>query len=89
MVRIEHARGVADLRGGLDPVHPRHPHVHQDDVGSQLAGEPDGLRAVPGLPHDLDPLDGAEEEPEPSADQVLVVGDQDPDHGIGRVAATR
>ena len=26
--------------GGLDPVHPRHPHVHQDHVGPQLGGQP-------------------------------------------------
>ena len=31
----------------------------------------------------------AEEEPEAGPDQVLVVGDQDPDHGMGSVAATR
>ena len=88
-MRIEHPRRAGELRGGLDPVHPRHPDVHQHHVGPQLTGEPHGFEAVLGLPHDLDPVDRAEEEPEAGPDQVLVVGDQDPDHGMGSVAATR
>ena len=50
------------LGGGLDAVDARHLHVHEDDVGAQLAGQLDGLGAVPGLADDLDVgLDGQDQ----------------------------
>ena len=38
--------GRDDPPGRLDPVHDRHAHVHQHDVGALLAAQPHGLRAV-------------------------------------------
>ena len=46
--------GLQDLAGGLDAVHARHPHVHEDDVGSELAGAIHRLLAARGLSDDED-----------------------------------
>ena len=60
--------------------------------GAQLARQPDGFVSVARLPHDLDAVEGAEDEPQPGAHQVLVVGDHHPDGHCGtargRVART-
>ena len=41
--------GAEDLAGCLQSVHDRHPDVHQDDIGLQLAGLADRVGAVGGL----------------------------------------
>src|SRR6266540_4521205 len=38
--------------GRLDTVHPRHGHVHQDDVGMLLSGLDQGVGAITRLTHD-------------------------------------
>src|SRR5690606_15761914 len=42
---------LANLPRGLEPVHARHPEVHQDDAGPKLPGDLDGLDAVMGRAH--------------------------------------
>jgi hypothetical protein len=72
------ARAVGqDPPGGLQPVHPRHPDVHEHRVGP---GPPDGgdrLGAIGRLGHHLDAVSG-EDHAESGAHQGLVVGDDDP-----------
>ena len=74
-----------DLAGRVDAVHDRHLEVHQDDVGAPLAGEPYRLLAVAGVADDLEPLVGAEREPEGFGEEVMVVRDQDADLGLRRL----
>ena len=77
--------GVVACAGGqqlarrLDPVHARHPHVHQDDVGPEAPRGLDRLLAVARLTDDLDVVVGPEDERKARADHRLIVGDQDPD----------
>ena len=53
--------------------------VHEDDVGTEVLGQLDGLLSVGRLPHHL--VAGVLQGPvEPLADHGVVVGDQDPDH---------
>ena len=81
-----------DTPGRLEPVEPRHPDVHQHDVGLELAHDPERLLTVLGLTDDLDVLLRLEDHPEPGADQRLVVDDQHADHDgapSGRLARTR
>ena len=71
-----HRAVVEDPPGGLDPVEPRHLHVHDREVGLELARERDRLLAVARLAGDLvaGPLEQvAQVEP----DDRLVLGDQD------------
>lgn len=60
-------------------VHPRHAHVHKDDIRAQGTGRTHGLFAVGGLPHHLDVAFGLEHEPQPGAHHRLVVDEQDAD----------
>jgi len=39
-------RGSKDAAGCLDPVHARHPNVHEDNVGPRLLADPDGFGAI-------------------------------------------
>ena len=84
MVRIEHARGVARRSREqpprrLEPVEPRHPDVHQHEVGSQPPRRVQRLLAVDGLAGDLEVVLGVDEHAQARPHEVLVVGDQDPD----------
>jgi hypothetical protein len=72
------------LRRG-DPVEHRHLDVEDDQVGTQLLGELDGLLAVTGLAHHVVPLVG-QHLGEVHADQRLVLGDHDT-HGAHRLLA--
>ena len=65
----------------LDPVHPRHPQVHQHDVRSVLCGERERLLAVGRGPDQLDAVEQPEQRAEALADHALVVGEQDPYRG--------
>lgn len=68
------AVAVEDPPGRLDAVHPRHPDVHEDDVGP---GTPDGrdrLGPVGRLGRHLDAV-GGEDHPEARTHQGLVVRD--------------
>src|SRR5581483_2248369 len=66
--------GADDLPGGLEAVHHRHPDVHQHDVRPVLEHRRDGRRAVRRLARDLEAR-RLQDQPEPAADQRLVVGD--------------
>ena len=68
--------GAGELPGGLDAVDLGHADVEQADVGSQLAGECDGVEAVGGLTDDLDVFLGVEEHREAGPDDLLVVGEE-------------
>jgi hypothetical protein len=65
----------------LQAVHDRHPDVHEDDVGEVRAGQPDRLGAVGRLADDLHVLGAFEQAAKAGPDQLLVVRQQDPDHG--------
>ena len=66
------------LPGRLDPVHARHPDVHQHDIGQVAPRLLDGLLAGAGLGDDLDVAGALEQGLEPRAEQRLVVGDDHP-----------
>ena len=61
----------------LDPVEPRHLHVHHRQVGLELARERDRLLAVARLADHLVPRP-LEQPAQVEADDRLVLGDQDP-----------
>ena len=86
------ARGRSPQRGEppdrLDPVHARHPQVHQHHVGVVAAGELDRLLAVRGGADQLDPVEQPEQRAEALADHALVVGEQDADHVSGSHSST-
>ena len=67
-------------RGG-DPVEPRHPDVHQDDVGVvQVNGRQDAS-AVAGLADDLDLWGAGQHHRQSGTDHRVVVDDEDADRG--------
>ena len=66
------------------PSMPRHPHVHQHDVGVELAGAADGLDAVRRLAHDLDVRLGLQQGAQTAPHERVVVGDEQADHGRTR-----
>ena len=61
------------------PVHDRHAHVHQDDVGGQLTADPYRLGPVAGHADDREVRLGVEQRGEAGAHHVVIVGDDDPD----------
>ena len=78
-------RGVGDDRvQGGQAVDARHPHVHDDHVGTGLAGDRHGLRAVGRLADHREALLGLEQDAQAGADQLLVVGQHHTDHRGGR-----
>ena len=81
----QHPRGRRDpayLGGGADAVEPRHLDVEQRDVGAVLEHGRDDV--VPGrhLGDDLEVGLQAEQGRERAPHQRLVVGEQQPDHGV-------
>jgi hypothetical protein len=86
------AGGRGDAGRSLEPVHAGHADVHQHDVEPQPLGLGDGLRPVGGVAHHGDARLAAEHEAQARADQVFVVGDQDPDrfgHGLSPVRGSQ
>ena len=75
--------GAEQFPGRGEPVHDRHPHVHQHHVGPQPLRLADRLGAVRGLPADPDAVLRAEQRTESFAHHRLVVGDQAADHDAG------
>ena len=71
-----------DLLGRGEPVELRHPDVHQHDLGLRECRLTDRLVAVLGLGDDLDVTLGLQDHPEAGAHELLVVGDEDPDHPL-------
>src|SRR5215210_1431739 len=60
------------------PVHLRHPHVHEYQVRAQLAAQLEGLPAVLSLADHLQVLLARQHGPHPLPDQDVVVGDEQP-----------
>src|SRR5207248_8165775 len=73
--------GGQDPPGRLEPVHLRHPDVHQHDVRPVPERGRDRLPPVRGLGHHRDAR-RAEDQPEAAADQRLVVRDDHPGAGV-------
>ncbi len=71
---------AGDATGRLEPVHLRHPDVHEEDVRAFAAREVDRLDAVRGFADDLDVGRRTQQHREPAAHEGLVVGDGDADH---------
>ena len=71
-------RVAEDPAGRLQPVHDRHPHVHQDNVGPQMPRQADRFGAVGGLACHLQAGLGGEHRGEALPHHRLVVGDQAP-----------
>ena len=69
-----------ELRGRLDPVNYRHPHIHEHDVRIDTSRRGKRLAAVADLPRHAEIRLGLEQHPKALSDQVLIVGDQDADH---------
>ena len=79
MVRMTTGGGsssAADGDGRGQPVEPRHPDVHQHDVGPAAAHRLDGVGAVVGLADHGDVVGRLEDHPQPGPDQRLVVDDE-------------
>ena len=73
--------GRGDRPGRLDAGHPRHPDVHQDEVGLEPGDQLDGLAAVRGVTdHVMAP--GLEQRRDPVTEQGVVVGQHDPHQAI-------
>ncbi len=68
-----------DGSGGGKAVHFRHADVHQDDVGSVLAGGVDGFEAVAGFGDDVDVGLVVQDHGEAATHEGLVVDDDDAD----------
>jgi hypothetical protein len=78
-----------DPSGGFDAVEVGHADVHQHDVRQHPADGVDRLVAVRSLAYDVDVGLGGEDYPEAGADELLVVGDEDADHGASRFSGRR
>ena len=78
-----------DLGGGLEPVEPRHPDVHQHHVGPGLGASATASRPSTASPTTSMSSSESSSARKPGADQRLVVGQQHPDRsrraaGTGR-----
>jgi hypothetical protein len=66
--------------GGGEAVQPRHAYVHEDQIGFEPAGHGQRIFAVRGRPDHLKSLSRVNYGGEPTANDVAVVDDEDPDH---------
>ncbi len=84
-LRIRGAAGarLGDAARRLDAAQPRHPHVHQHDVGRQLGGALHRLQPVDRLTGHGDVRLRVQQHGEALADHLLVVGQQYADRGRG------
>ena len=73
--------------GGLDPVEPGHPHVHEDDVRPSGGHHLQRLQPVTRLTDDVH-AGSLEDQGEPAAHQLLVVDHHDPQHRAAHGVAT-
>ena len=67
---------VDDPASRLEPVHARHPDVHQDDTGPKSTSRLDSLRSDCGFGDDLEVGSCLEDLRQPDADERLVIGDE-------------
>ena len=82
-MRVPASRGSAQIRlGRLQPVHHGHPDVHEHDVGAGRANDVHGLTTVGRLADHREALFVGDEFADGGADQGLVVGEYDGDHGF-------
>ena len=81
-------RACEDLAGRLDPGHPGHPDVHQDDVRRRRLGERDRLAARRRLADELEIRRPVDQRAQPVAVDRVVVDDDDPDRAGGRCSVT-
>jgi hypothetical protein len=58
-----------DLSGRFEPVHLRHPDVHEDHVRAVPAGQLHSLPSLGGLSHDLDAAGGLQEDSKARPDE--------------------
>jgi hypothetical protein len=70
---------VGEPPGGGEATDVRHRQVHDDDVGVELLGQPQGLRAGGRLADDDEIRLPAEDEAQALPEHRVVVGDQDPE----------
>jgi hypothetical protein len=77
-----------DAPGGLEPVHVRHPDVHQHDVSPLPPGQRDSLRPVGGLTHDFHVVGAVDQHAETGPDQCLIISQQDTNHECDPVPAS-
>ena len=78
----EHLRlraGLFDLLGGVDPAAVRQFHVHQDDIGFELSGPPDGFLDAAGLADHGDIVLGLQDHPQSGGYDLVIVDQHDPD----------
>jgi hypothetical protein len=68
-----------ELPGGLDPVGPGHPHVHEHHIRPQFAAHPHRLGAVRGHGEHGEVRLGAEQRREPGPHDLMIIRDDDPD----------
>jgi hypothetical protein len=68
---------LLDGRDGLEAAHLGHEQVHQDHVRHQAVGGGNALAAVLGLADDVEVLQQLQESPEPTADDGVIVHQQD------------
>ena len=78
-VRVRRDAVADDPAGRLDAVEDRHPDVHDDDIGAEAPCRLDALLAVGRLPDHLDVGLVVEDHPEPGANELLIVDEDDPD----------
>ena len=77
--RIDHVR-TRQFARRVDAIHARHSDIQQTHVGPQLAREANGFDTVGRLGDDLHVLLGVEDHAQSCAHDLLVVGDEHPDH---------
>ena len=65
-----------DLLCRLEPVHVRHPDIHEDHVGELTARVLDGLAPGPGFAHDLEIVGLGEHRGDSLADELVIVDEQ-------------
>ena len=71
--------GGKDLPGGLQPVHPWHPDIHEHHVARRATHHRDSLCSIPCLAHDDHVLLRVDHHCEPCPHQLLVVDEDHPD----------
>ena len=76
--------------GGLQAVHEGHVDVHEDDIGQELLGFPNGFNAIGGFADDFDAFLLGKAQTNSSADNWMIINQQEFDmcsHFFGRASA--
>ena len=72
-----------DVPGRIKPAHARQFEVHHDDVGVEVACEPDGLLAIRRLADHTEVRFTTQHEPQRPADAPAVIDEQNADRRVG------